>query len=142
MALGRLGGGGADPDGRTACPCGTGAALAECCGPHLARTAQPPTAEALMRSRYTAFAVGDAEHLWRTWHPRTRPDHVDLDPTTAWLGLEVTDVVAGGPDDDTGEVAFTARYTGPVGDGAVVERSRFTRRAGRWLYLDGESPGG
>lgn len=88
-----------------------------------------------MRSRYTAFALGDAEHLWRTWHPRTRPDDVGIDPAMEWLGLEVTDTVAGGPDDDTGEVAFTARFTSPAGDGAVVERSRFIRRAGRWVYV-------
>jgi SEC-C motif-containing protein len=91
-----------------------------------------------MRSRYAAFAVGDAAYLFRTWHPRTRPDDVELDLALTWTGLEITDVVAGGPDDDAGEVAFVARWhSNDDGDGALRERSRFVRRAGRWLYLDG-----
>jgi SEC-C motif-containing protein len=91
-----------------------------------------------MRSRYAAFAVGDGDYLFRTWHPRTRPDDVELDPALTWTGLEITDVVAGGPDDDAGEVAFVARWRTRSGQvGALTERSRFARRAGRWLYLDG-----
>lgn len=120
-----------------ACPCG-GTTYDGCCRPYLTRAAQPPTAEALMRSRYTAFARGDAEHLWRTWHPRTRPDRVDLDPATRWTGLEVREVVDGGPDDDEGVVAFTARFDRGRGPDALVERSRFARRGGRWTYVDGE----
>jgi len=121
-----------------ACPCGSGAAYAACCGP-LHQDAQPaPTALALMRSRYAAFAIGDGDYLFRTWYPRTRPDAVGLDPALTWTGLEITDLVAGGPDDDAGEVAFVARWHTRSGEeGAVTERSRFVRRAGRWLYLDG-----
>lgn len=119
------------------CPCGTGDRYAVCCGPYLAGAARPPTAEALMRSRYTAFARGDADHLWRTWHPRTRPSDVSPDPSTRWTGLEITDTVGGREGDATGEVAFVARFDGPSGPGAVTERSRFERRAGRWVYVDG-----
>ena len=94
-----------------------------------------------MRSRYAAFVVGDADHLFRTWHPRTRPADVTVDPGLRWTGLEVTDVVAGGPDDDAGEVAFVARWRSADGErGALTERSRFVRQAGRWLYLDGTHP--
>lgn len=92
-----------------------------------------------MRSRYAAYAVGDAGYVFRTWHPRTRPETVDLDPELRWVGLEITDVVDGGEDDETGEVAFVARWRTADGrNGVMVERSRFARRAGRWLYLDGE----
>lgn len=86
-----------------------------------------------MRSRYSAFATGNADHLWRTWHPRTRPEG-QVDTGDGWLGLEVLDVVAGGEQDATGIVEFIARNK----HGDLHERSRFERRAGRWFYVDAE----
>jgi SEC-C motif-containing protein len=91
-----------------------------------------------MRSRYAAYATGDADHLFRSWHPRTRPADVTIDADIIWRGLEVTDTVAGGPEDDHGEVEFTARYEDDGGQNAMHERSRFERRRGRWLYVDGD----
>lgn len=88
-----------------------------------------------MRSRYSAFVVGDADHLFRSWHPRTRPEHVDA-AGPAWTGLEVLDVVAGGAADVDGVVEFVASHEG----GALRERSTFTRRRGRWVYV-GPEPG-
>lgn len=89
-----------------------------------------------MRSRYSAFAHGDADYLFRTWHPRTRPSDVTIDPGITWIGLDVIDTVAGGPEDDRGEVEFTARFESGGRAGSLCERSRFERRAGRWFYLD------
>ena len=94
-----------------------------------------------MRSRYTAFVVGDEDYLFRTWHPRTRPEGPYGHPGTQWTGLSVDETVDGGAQDETGVVEFTASYRTGDGRGAVVadtlhERSRFTRRSGRWLYLD------
>ncbi|WP_176789368.1 YchJ family protein [Tessaracoccus flavus] len=116
------------------CPCG-GGSWDECCGPLLAGTRQAGTAEALMRSRYSAFVFGDSDHLWRTWHPRTRPASVDA-AGVEWLRLEVLDVVGGGEDDAEGVVEFDAHHAG----GVLHERSRFARRAGRWFYLDAATP--
>jgi SEC-C motif domain protein len=90
-----------------------------------------------MRSRYAAFACGDADYLFRTWHPRTRPTDVTIDADVVWKGLEVIDTAAGGIDDDHGEVEFRARYEAAGRPDSMHERSRFERRAGRWFYVDG-----
>lgn len=119
------------------CPCGSDEDYGDCCGPLHRGEQQARTADALMRSRYSAFAHGDADYLFRTWHPRTRPAEVAVDPNITWTGLEVSDIVAGGTDDDAGEVEFTARYESAGRAGTLHERSRFERRAGRWFYVDG-----
>ena len=123
-----------------ACPCGTGRDYVACCGRYHGGEAAPD-ADALMRSRYSAFVMGDADYLRSTWHPDTRPADLGLDapgaPRTTWLGLTVKQHRVTGP--DTAEVEFVARYR--VGGGSAVrlhERSRFVRIDGRWLYVDGE----
>ncbi len=118
------------------CPCGSGTSYDGCCGRLHRGAAQAVTAEELMRSRYSAYALTDADHLFRTWHPRTRPEHVLGTPGTTWTGLEILDVVDGGPDDATGIVEFRASYVDPAGPGRVLhERSTFERRAHRWVYV-------
>ena len=119
------------------CPCGTGTAYDACCGRLHRGAAQARTAEELMRSRYSAYAVGDLDHVFRTWHPRTRPEDLALAPAPTWTGLEIVDVVAGGVDDDEGAVEFLARFRTGDTESALHERSRFQRRAGRWVYVDG-----
>lgn len=119
------------------CPCGSGAPYAACCRP--LHDGEPAgTAEQLMRSRYSAYAVGHLDHVFRTWHPRTRPSDLSPAPGLTWLGLEVLGTVDGGPADDSGEVEFRARFRAPDGEHVLHERSRFQRRAGRWVYVDGE----
>ena len=121
----------------SACPCGSGRAYAACCGPQ--HDGEPAaTAEALMRSRYTAYVLGRSDHVFRTWHPRTRPEDVSPDPGTTWLGLEVLRTVDGGAGDEAGVVEFVARFRGQRGAGAIHETSRFERRRGRWVYVDGD----
>lgn len=90
-----------------------------------------------MRSRYTAFAIGDADHLRESWHPGTRPDESAIDPATRWVGLRIIEVERGGADDPRGVVEFEARYRERGADGVLHERSRFVRQSGRWWYLDG-----
>jgi SEC-C motif-containing protein len=97
------------------------------------------TAEALMRSRYTAYVVHDEAHLLRTWHPRHRPASLHLDAGTQWTGLEIERTSAGGVEDDRGVVEFRARYVSDDRVGELHEVSRFERRAGRWFYVDGET---
>lgn len=92
-----------------------------------------------MRSRYSAFVVGDATYLLATWHPSTRPPVLELDDAAhrRWLGLEIVDVQGGGLLDATGEVEFVARSSVDRRREAQSERSRFVRADGRWTYLDG-----
>ncbi len=120
---------------RTApCPCGSGEAYEGCCG-RLHRGEHPAaTAEALMRSRYCAFVKGDEGYLLRTWHPRTRPTRLELDPAVRWTGLEILATTGGTAFHTTGTVTFRASYAG----GALREHSRFERADGAWLYVDGD----
>ena len=90
-----------------------------------------------MRSRYSAFARGDADYLFRTWHPRTRPADVTIDANVSWNALAVTGIAAGGIDDEQGEVEFTAHFEVAGRADSMHERSSFERRAGRWFYVDG-----
>ncbi|HYP72589.1 MAG TPA: YchJ family metal-binding protein [Microbacterium sp.] len=120
------------------CPCG-GGRYGTCCGPIL-DGAPAPTAERLMRSRFTAFALGDAEHLARTWHPSTAPERLDLDGAPMWEGLEIVRTVDGAAGDRRGTVEFRAHWRdGATGErGVLHETSRFRFAGGRWFYLDGE----
>ena len=118
------------------CACGSGSSFGDCCARAL-RGTPPVTAEGLMRSRYTAFVVGDAHHLRETWHPGTRPEDVVLDPATEWRGLDIVDTLDGMPGDRRGWVEFHARHRDGTEDGVLHERSRFVWQSGRWWYLDG-----
>lgn len=129
-------------DAPTRCPCLSGLPYGECCAPLHRGERTAPTAEALMRSRYSAFAVGDAAYLRATWHPRTRPADLDLDPGTRWLRLDVLATGAGGPFDTAGTVEFRAHFRDAAGRGSLHEVSRFVREAGSWLYVDGDATTG
>lgn len=120
------------------CPCLSGETYDACCGPLHRGDATAPTAEQLMRSRYSAFAVGDAAYLRATWHPRTRPRDLELDPDVRWYRLDVLATTAGGPFDTAGTVEFRAHHRGPDGRGSLHEVSRFVREGGAWSYLDGD----
>ncbi|MCC4907564.1 YchJ family protein [Microbacterium sp. cx-59] len=122
--------------GDASCPCGSGETYDGCCAPAL-RGTPPATAEALMRSRYTAFVVGDGAYLRETWHPGTRPDDVDPDPALRWTGLSILGTREGMPGDTRGRVEFRARYRAGRERGELHEDSRFVWQSGRWWYLDG-----
>jgi SEC-C motif domain protein len=129
-----------------ACPCGQRNArgqaltLAACCGRYLDHNDPAPDAERLMRSRYSAFVLLRPAYLLATWHPSTRPAELTLEEGTQWLGLDVKAWRVTGA--DSAEVRFVARSrrAGSGGGQAhrLVERSRFVREGGRWLYVDGD----
>lgn len=133
------GGNSPDYNADARCPCLSGEVFGSCCGPvHADRRAGGPgavTAEALMRSRYSAFVTGDAAYLLTSWHPSTRPASLELDPSMTWRRLDVVDVVAGGPFDGRGIVEFAAHYRQDGKRGVQRERSTFLREDGRWFYI-------
>ena len=89
-----------------------------------------------MRSRYSAYAVGDDAYLHDSWHPSTRPRSIALDPARRWVQLEIVGTVAGRPFDEEGVVEFRAHHQLDGVPGVLHEVSRFTRVDRRWVYLD------
>lgn len=89
-----------------------------------------------MRSRYSAFAVGDQAYLRHSWHPDTCPPDLEPDADTAWTGLEVLTASEGTPFHREGTVEFVAHYRDASGPGRIHERSRFVRHDGAWVYLE------
>ncbi|MBG02848.1 MAG: hypothetical protein CMM59_02075 [Rhodospirillaceae bacterium] len=124
------------------CPCGSGALFHDCCGPIVAGESPAPTAEALMRSRYTAFTMGERAHIERTYAPemRTLGNGSGFEPGIEWIKLEILDKVDGGEAADTGIVEFAAHYRLNGRTGVHRERSNFRREDGLWLYVDGTGP--
>jgi SEC-C motif domain protein len=117
------------------CTCG-GTDYAACCGLYHNGTPAPDAA-ALMRSRYSAYALKLEAYLLATWHPGTRPAALDLAADyTKWLGLEVKKHLSGSADSAT--VEFVARYKIGGRAGRLHEVSRFVREDGKWFYVDGE----
>lgn len=89
-----------------------------------------------MRSRFTAFAIGDSAYLLKTWHRTTRPTALELDPQQRWYRLDIERTERGELGDDGGIVAFRAYYRHPDGNGSQHEISRFVRENGKWLYVN------
>lgn len=127
------------------CPCGridaAGRAqpYASCCSRYVDdfEGTPAPDAEALMRSRYSAFVLERADYLRATWHASKRPSKVSFDAGVKWLGLEVREHKT--LDDVHAEVEFVARLREPTGRAVRLhERSRFVREDGRWFYVDGD----
>lgn len=121
------------------CPCGSKAPFATCCEPIITGTQLAETAEQLMRARFSAFATGAAAFLQKSWDPETCPGELSLDDGVEFLRLKIRDVVAGGPEDQLGQVAFTAVYRNAEGARELQsERSTFRKDSQHgWLYVDG-----
>ena len=126
----------------TVCPCGSSKQIDACCGPLIA--GQPaPTAEALMRSRYAAFTLGNLGYIERTCtgHAALSFNRSDLEqslPGTAWLGLDIMESHGGQLGDSIGTVKFTVRYRQNGHTFTQVEISQFVRIDGAWRYEKGE----
>ena len=117
------------------CPCGSGSPYPACCGRFHSGAATAPTAEALMRSRYSAYARRDADYLRRTWHPATRPKRLEFEPSLVWTRLEVRFTTGGTLFDTEGTVLFEAHYSDSGRAGFMTENSRFVKEDGQWLYV-------
>lgn len=93
-----------------------------------------------MRSRYSAYVVGDASYLFESWHPQTRPEHIEVGPTSGpgWIGLKIIDQKRGNPDDSEGTVEFIVRYKINGKAHRMHETSRFRKEDDRWYYVDGK----
>ncbi len=92
-----------------------------------------------MRSRYSAFAVGDASYLYETWDSGSRPAEIELDDALHWTRLEILETVRGGPFDADGVVEFRAHHRTSRSAGIRHERSWFAKKGGRWLYVSGDT---
>ncbi|ACB77489.1 YchJ family protein [Opitutus terrae] len=125
------------------CPCGSGLSFEACCGPIIAG-APAPTAEALMRSRYTAYARHAFEHLERSLSAAQRKDYSADDAKrwseqSEWLGLSILHTEKGGPADTEGLVRFSARFKSDGQEHEHLETALFSREGGNWVYT-GQQP--
>lgn len=124
------------------CPCGKTKKPGPCCEQYIAGTATPRTAEALMRSRYTAYTMAAVDYLLRTHRPPPGEslDRVGIENFArqcTWLGLKVLRTEDGGPEDDEGVVEFEARYRSDGKATVMRERSLFRKQDGIWYYITG-----
>ena len=125
------------------CPCQSGKEYDVCCGPIINGDRAAPTAEALMRSRYSAYAKGAVDHLTNSLHPDNRDGY---DPASVkqwannadWLKLEIVNTSAGGENDNQGIVEFIATYREEGVAHAHHEVAEFSRLNGKWYFTDGK----
>jgi SEC-C motif-containing protein len=125
------------------CPCQSGKPFNFCCGPAINGSRPAKTAEALMRSRYSAFSVGAIDYLVDSTAPENRreEDHellMEQTQITNWIELKILSTKDGLASDITGEVTFEASFESPEGDGLLRETSRFRKDDDRWFYVDGD----
>lgn len=125
-----------NPINPRSCVCLSGEEYFACCGRFHDGKAEAPTAEQLMRSRYSAFVLLDADYLMRTWHPDTAPSGLELDPVLEWRSLDILSTSRGGPLDTEGTVEFRARFVRDGEPGVHHETSSFVRENRRWYYVD------
>ena len=122
--------------GADRCPCGSGLMYQACCARYH-QGQNSPSAEALMRSRYSAYALGLDDYVLSTWAPETRPSQL-FTPDEArpkWIGLSV---LGSSEQGDRATVDFVARARTAQGAIKLAEHSRFERIEGRWYYVDGD----
>ncbi|MBF0218212.1 MAG: hypothetical protein HQL49_01595 [Gammaproteobacteria bacterium] len=122
------------------CPCGQPRHLKQCCLLYINGEALPVTAEALMRSRYTAYTLKRWDYLKESWAPDYCPDNIEQhDRQLRWLGLTITATTAGQATDDNGTVTFIAELREKGQRHTLREESQFIKRDGRWYYQQGKS---
>ncbi len=124
------------------CPCGSGKLKAECCGPILDGAHKAPTAEALMRARYTAYATCNIDFLYNSSCKEIQEDF-DAESSrrwaegSTWTGMDILATEGGQENDDEGIVEFVAHYSVNGAEFKHHERSAFQRLDGEWKFIDG-----
>ena len=127
------------------CPCGSGGEFDQCCGPFIQGNKTATTAEALMRSRYSAYVKTEIDYIYDTTHASqrskfNRKESLDWSRNTQWQSLEVVRTEDGGQEDESGIVEFIARYrekNKPIQHHEIAE---FVKEDGRWYFMDGHAP--
>ncbi len=127
-------------DAQSVCPCGSKNSLGDCCLQYIEGKSPAPTAEALMRSRYTAHVLLAIDYLWNTWSPeeRIRSSKADIEAwatSCEWLGLQILETKAGSLSDNQGLVSFVALFRQ---DGELQQHhevSAFRKTLQGWLYV-------
>ncbi len=127
------------------CPCGSSLPYSECCEPLIRNEKSAETAEALMRSRYTAYAKTEVEYIIRTTHPAQRKQDSEQNirewsRNSTWLGLQILKTEAGTADDEAGIVEFIATYTESGEQVEHHELAQFKKENGEWFFWDGTAP--
>nr|WP_321452789.1 YchJ family metal-binding protein [uncultured Carboxylicivirga sp.] len=125
------------------CYCGSGKAFEYCCQPYIQGREVAPTAEALMRSRYSAYVIADINYLMNSHHPTSRPtkerkEILKWTKSVQWIKLEVKKTVAGNQNDTEGWVVFIAYFSEEGKIETIHENSRFVKENGKWFYISGQ----
>ncbi|WP_028582269.1 YchJ family protein [Desulfogranum japonicum] len=121
------------------CPCGSASSYAQCCEPYLEGRENAPTAEALMRSRFTAYTRADTDYLLKTWHPETRPTSIDKETIPHWYDLQILATNNGNAEDEHGTVEFLALARTIHNQSIDLhEKSRFVKIDSQWVYHSGD----
>ena len=125
------------------CLCGNGSPYEICCGMYHNNPGTAPTAEALMRSRYSAFALGNFDYIAATQKLEDEPNQTgedvkDSNQSTQWIKLEINATENGLEKDKTGMVSFSAHFKEGKHIGRLSERSLFKKVKGQWFYISGE----
>lgn len=125
------------------CPCGSGKTYENCCEPIISGKTLAPTAEALMRSRYSAYAKHEIDFIVKSCTSGTETNSIDLEETrkwseeSTWNGLKIIRTEKGGVNDTKGVVEFSADYTRKGIRDVHHETANFEKKDGAWLYTDG-----
>ncbi len=120
------------------CKCGSGKAYSTCCEPYHLALKLPETAEQLMRSRYTAYALLNKDYLLKTWHESTRPDNLEFENGLSWQKLTICSTKKGRAKEAKGWVSFEAIFQIGFSQEIMKEKSYFVKNRQGWVYVDGK----
>ncbi|MDD4024862.1 MAG: YchJ family protein [Kiritimatiellae bacterium] len=125
------------------CPCGSNLGFEACCEPYLLGKARPPTAVALMRSRYTAYAMGAVDYLFKTSGPKVRKEFdgentKKWSDSAEWTGIEILEEQGGKEHDESAKLEFIARYSVNGTAFNHHESASFAKKNGEWIFMDGK----